>query len=139
MWKVGCPPNFAGPVPGKDIHDRRILEFHAQFKVAVCLENHAEPNYFTEKFVNAVRAGCIPVYHAHPTVKNSFLAGAKWVDPVDHSFDPRCTIEHALNEKSSDYIEQNDAWLKSGILDKTDDQKAMELIHNIIHGKVFGV
>jgi len=35
------------------------------------------------KIVYAVRAGCIPVYHAHATVKTSFLSGARWIDPAD--------------------------------------------------------
>jgi hypothetical protein len=102
----------------------------------VCLENSAEPHYFTEKFVNAARAGCIPVYHAHPTVRNEFLCDAKWVDPADFGFSPRRTIEYALAQDQSEFRRANDKWLKSGVLDETDDRNVLPMLHRIIRSKI---
>ena len=91
----------------------------------MCLENCTEAYYFTEKFVYAVRAGCIPVYHAHATVKTSFLSGARWIDPADFAFSPRRTIDFALNQDQMEFRSINDAWLESGILADTDERESV--------------
>ena len=75
------------------------------------MENCTEASYFTEKFVNAVRAGCIPVYHAHAPVKNSLLSGARWIDPAEFAFSSRRTIEFALNQDQDEFRSINDTWL----------------------------
>jgi hypothetical protein len=87
------------------------IEFLAKYKVAVCLENSIEPYYFTEKFVNAVRAGCVPVYHAHPTVRNGILRGASWVDPADYGFNVPKTIRVALATPLQKVHAINRAWM----------------------------
>jgi len=28
--------------------------------------------------------GCVPVYRAHPTVRESYLEGARWSDPAEY-------------------------------------------------------
>jgi hypothetical protein len=86
--------------------------------------------------VNAARAGCIPVYDSHPTVRDRFLSGAKWVDPVDFDFSPKRTIELALAADQSGFREQNDEWLRSGVLAETDDQKMLSRLHAIIEAKL---
>ena len=135
LWIRRPPDNYAGrTTPGFD--DDENLRFLSAYKVAVCLENCTEPYYFTEKFVNAVRAGCVPVYHAHATVKNSFLSGARWVDPADFAFSPRRTIDFALNQDQMEFRSINDAWLESGILADTDEQKVMSKLHEIISSKL---
>ena len=100
----------------------------------MCLENCTESYYFTEKFVNAVRAGRIPVYHAHATLKTSVLSSAKWVDPADFAFSPRRTIDFALNQDQMAFRSINDAWLESGILAETDELKVVSKLHEIISG-----
>jgi hypothetical protein len=102
----------------------------------VCLENSLEPHYFTEKFVNAVRAGCIPVYHAHPSVRKQFLAGANWIDPADFGFSPERTIEYALQQDQAEFRRINDAWLESGILVETDNQRLFFHLHAIMKSKI---
>ena len=47
-------------------------------------------------YQNAARAGCIPVYHATQVVRQERLKGARWVDPADHGFDPKRTLEFAI-------------------------------------------
>lgn len=137
LWIQRPPANFQGRTsPGKDDKDEEHTRFLSAYKVAVCLENCAEPDYFTEKFVNAVRAGCIPVYHAHNSVKKRFLPGAKWVDPADFNFSPQRTIEFALVQDQAEFRRVNDAWLESGILAETDDQKVFPMLHKIIKAKL---
>ena len=135
LWMRRPPGNYMGRTsPGFD--DDENLRFLSAYKVAVCLENCTEPYYFTEKFVNAVRAGCVPVYHAHATVKTSVLSGAKWVDPADFGFSPRRTIDFALNQDQMEVRAINDAWLESGILAETDEEKLLPKLHEIVSGKL---
>jgi len=135
LWIQRPPDNYMGRTsPGFD--DDENLRFLSSYKVAVCMENCTEPYYFTEKFVNAVRAGCVPVYHAHATVKNGVLSGAKWVDPADFGFSPRRTIDFALNQDQMAFRSVNDAWLESGILADTDELKVVPKLHEIISGKL---
>jgi len=135
LWIRRPPDNYMGRTsPG--FEDDENLRFLSAYKVAVCLENCTEPYYFTEKFVNAVRAGCVPVYHAHATVKNGVLSGAKWVDPADFGFSPRRTIDFALSQDQMAFRSINDAWLESGILAETDELKVIAKLHEIISSKL---
>jgi len=134
LWIQRPPDNYMGRA-SVGVDEERI-RFLSAYKVAVCMENCAEANYFTEKFVCAVRAGCIPVYHAHATVKTSFLSGARWVDPADFAFSPRRTIDFALKQDQMEFRSINDAWLESGILGETDDLKRLPKLHEIISGKL---
>jgi len=139
LWIVRPPDNYAGrasPSDGNDLYGDKTIRFLSGYKVAVCLENCTEPYYFTEKFVKAVRAGCIPVYHAHLTVKNRFLSGARWIDPAEFGFSPRRTLEFALDQDQATFRSINDAWLESGILADTDDLKVFAKLHEIVSGKL---
>jgi len=137
FWVQRPPSNFQGrSSPAKHYRNEEHTRFLSSYKVHVCLENSAEPHYFTEKFVNAARAGCIPVYHAHPTVRDEFLCDAKWVDPADFGFSPRRTIEYALAQDQSEFRRANDKWLKSGVLDETDDRNVLPMLHRIIRSKI---
>lgn len=106
------PGSFRGPVAGGWGSQEKV-ELMCSYRVAVCMESIAEPWYFSEKFVDAVRAGCVPVYHAHPTVAASVLRGATWVDPADFDFEPGPTLRHALDLSREDVAARNDAWLAS--------------------------
>ena len=139
IWQSGPPANYRGRPSGEEFFDESYIEFLSAFKVAVCLENCVEPHYFTEKFVNAVRAGCIPIYHAHSTVKERFLRHAKWIDPADFAFSPRRTIEYALQQDQAVFRQINDAWLESGILAETDNQRLFSYLHPIIKSKIESV
>jgi hypothetical protein len=137
LWQCGPPENFQGrSSPGRDDKDEEHIRFLSTYKVAVCLENCVGRHYFTEKFVNAVRAGCIPVYHAHPSVVEQFLRGAKWVDPAAFGFSPRRTIAFALAQDQTQYRRVNDLWLESGTLMDTDDQKVVPRLHQILRRKL---
>lgn len=134
LWKVEPPENYMGEVDGGHLDDS-FIEFLSGYKVCICLENSCEPYYFTEKFVNAVRAGCIPVYYAHPTVEENFLKGAMWINPQDFNFDPIKTIEHALSQDIQTLTKANDTWLNSGILNKMTHAGFWEQICSIMKHK----
>jgi hypothetical protein len=116
----GLPANYRGELNWSNgwMADEQI-HFMSQYRVAVCLENSIEPFYFTEKFVNAVRAGCVPVYHAHSTVKHGILTGARWIDPAEYGYDVSKTIKAALAAPLSFIQQANQAWLNSLQVRKT--------------------
>lgn len=107
-----APPNYRGGV--KLIENSSVsstLKLMAEYKVAVCLENSVEGYYFTEKFVNACRSGCIPVYHASEAIKETFLEGARWVDPKDFDDNPEKVLRYAIAQDIREYQEANTRWL----------------------------
>jgi hypothetical protein len=117
--KPRLPPNYKGAHPAGWLSEKHIAIL-AQYRIAVCLENASLPYYFTEKLVNAVRAGCVPVYHAHSTVRNTRLQGAFWIDPADYEFDPSATFDAARKCNADDVREQNWKWLHSDQVRETE-------------------
>lgn len=113
LSRRASPANYLGELDWKDAWmSEEQVEFLSQYKVAVCMENSIEPFYFTEKFVNAARAGCVPVYHAHPSVKHGVLSGAAWIDPAEYGFDPARTIQAALEAPLARIQSANRRWLE---------------------------
>jgi len=104
------PANYRGELPGdwSGIEKRRLM---AEYKVCVCLENMNEPGYFTEKFVEAVVAGCIPVYRATPELRETVLSGASWFDPGDKRWPNERAIEAGLGADLKAIQAINSAWL----------------------------
>lgn len=105
--KKGPPQTYRGPCPAGE-----KLAYISRYHSCICFENSCEPEYFTEKFPDAVRAGCVPIYHAHPAVREKFLDGAVWVDPADYGFDGRAAMEAALKMDRAKVAEQNHKWLE---------------------------
>ena len=110
--RAKSPSNYQGELPGdwSGVEKRRLM---AEYKVCVCLENMNEPGYFTEKFVEAVVAGCIPVYRATPELRETVLAGAFWFDPGDKRWPGERAIEAALGADLKAIQAINSAWLMS--------------------------
>lgn len=108
-----------GQVTAADGDDGGKVTLLARYHAALCLENSCEPWYFTEKFVDAVRAGCVPIYRAHPTVRDGVLRGAVWVDPADFAFDPHATIAYALSLERGQVARRNGSWLQTGTVRET--------------------
>ncbi|MFZ9090974.1 MAG: hypothetical protein ACO3FE_12890 [Planctomycetaceae bacterium] len=107
----GTPPNYQGEIPG-DWAGQQKRELLSQYKVCVCLENMNEPGYFTEKFVEAVVAGCIPVYRASAEMRDTVLQGAVWFDPADSRWPGTQAIEAALQADANEIQESNKRWLR---------------------------
>jgi hypothetical protein len=116
--KSGAPANYRGHL-GTNL---------AQYRIVICLENASLPYYFTEKLVNAARAGCVPVYHAHPTVRDTFLKGARWIDPADFGYDPSATLAAARRCDFAEVQERNRKWLQSDAVKATQGERVWSRI-----------
>ena len=113
-----APANYRGEIPGDwPAGGKRALM--SKYKVAICLENMNEPHYFTEKFVEAVVAGCVPVYRADDTICDSILKHAFWIDSRDYTLEPGRTVQVGLAESLGDVHAQNQRWLTENACLKT--------------------
>ena len=144
-WRRGAPGyrgeaaaaytalGFAGALPSQTMTENIVkIELLARYHAAICLENTVEPFYFTEKFVDAVRAGCVPIYRAHPTVRDGVLRGARWVDPSEFGMSPRRTLARALALDRTEVAAQNDAWLESAAVRATEEFAVWAQIGDIL-------
>lgn len=111
------------------------IALFARHHAVICLENTCEPWYFTEKFVDAVRADCVPVYRAHPTVRDGALRGAAWVDPGDFDLDPTETIAYALTLDRAGVAERNRAWLENAAVRATSFDAVWSRIARLVLGR----
>lgn len=111
--KPCAPLNYSNEWPSEcQWYDPQHVELLAKYRYVIALENSCEYNYLSEKLINAFRAGAMPIYHAHPSVRN-LLNGAKWFDPSDYGFSVDATLEAAMNAGHRDIQLQNYAWLNS--------------------------
>jgi len=136
FWGKPRPPrNYRGEIRSDDgkWHGQQKRTLQASYKAAVCLENVCEENYFTEKFVEAVRVGCIPIYHADKVVAKTYLQGAAWVDPADFGFNVKKTIRAALVSDGEAYVRQNRLWLATNkYLALTQGEQVLERLATIM-------
>lgn len=128
----GAPANYQGEIQGDwPAEQKRMLM--SQYKVCVCLENMNEPGYFTEKFVEAVVAGCIPVFRAAVDIRETFLKGACWFDPGDAKHFGKEAIAAALEGNLEACQETNERWLNESIaLGSTRSQEVFNKIGLIL-------
>ncbi len=109
--RAGAPPNYKGEIQG-DWPAGEKRQLMSKYKIAICLENMNEPYYFTEKFVEAVVAGCVPVYRADQLLRETLLNGASWIDPEDWGNSVSAAMEQAMRCDLNEIQQQNDRWLK---------------------------
>lgn len=132
--KKGFPFGYQGECS----HPQKI-SILSKYHACICFENSCEPEYFTEKFPDAVRAGCIPIYHPHPMVREKFLNGAVWVDPMDYSLDPVATMKAALEMDRELVAAQNAKWLRENPnLQLTKVEKIYAKMVDILKKKISG-
>ena len=135
FWSAAqLPANYRGEVEGTHWASAKY-DILSLYKVAICLENSQEFLYFTEKFVAAVQSGCIPVYQAHPSVRETFLMGASWVDPADYGFDPAKTLAAAMAQPLAEYWDANSAWLQQPIVKATSRAGVLNHIGSLLVDK----
>jgi hypothetical protein len=135
IWsRPRTPENYRNAVPGS-WGTRQKIALLALYHATVCMENTSEPYYFTEKFVDAVMAGCVPIYHAHQTVRDTLLAGAKWVDPAEFDFDPSRTLEYALSQDREAWAAVNRRWLENENVRSTTWSAIMERACRILRAQ----
>ena len=124
---AAAPANYRGNWTASYLEAAHIDRL-STYRASLCLENSVTPNYFSEKFVNAVRAGCIPIYHAHPSVRAAYLQHAAFVDPADHNLNPTATLKAALALNRETVAAQNFRWL--------DGQSVQSTGHHAIWTKI---
>jgi len=56
---MNCPGGHSSP---------EYLDFISKYKFMMCFENTSQPNYFTEKLMNAYYGGTIPIYWGDPLI-----------------------------------------------------------------------
>lgn len=56
---MSCPGGHSSP---------EYLDFISRYKFMICFENSSQPNYFTEKLMNAYYGGTIPIYWGDPLI-----------------------------------------------------------------------
>jgi hypothetical protein len=130
--RPGFPGNYKGEIPG-DWDDDAKRTLMSKYAVAICFENMCEPNYFTEKFVEAVCAGCVPIYRAHPTLSNGILQGAGWFDPGGYNDAPDETLAAARSANSEALLHLNTEWMSSSSLDQSRHKSVFERIARIFN------
>lgn len=135
--RPGPPPNYRG-VHGHWWLDAGHITALARYRMAICLENASLPYYFTEKLVNAARAGCVPVYHAHPTVREKYLQGACWIDPADYGFDASRTLAAARKADAQKMREQNWKWLQTPAVKSTEGFGIWSLVADYFVERIAG-
>ncbi len=127
-----APANYCGELPG-EWHGALKRDLQATYQVAVCMENMRELFYFTEKFVEAVVAGCIPVYAAHESLIATYLEGAFWIDPSAVGHAPSAAVEASLNVDYVDARQRNLTWLReNSFLRKTHSVEVFNRIGSIL-------
>lgn len=131
--RAQAPANYRGEIPG-DWPAAGKRELMAKYKVAICLENMNEPHYFSEKFVEAVLAGCLPVYRADPTIVTGVLRGAFWIDPRNSDGRMQETLEAALRLSSDEAIELNQHWLSLPSLADTSADSVFRRLSTSLQG-----
>lgn len=119
-----APANYKGEIPG-DWPAGEKRELMSKYKFAVCLENMNEPYYFTEKFVEAVVAGCIPVYRADDDVAEAMLKGAFWIDPARFKDEPDAVFHACMQAVLPEVNTRNFRWLTTGQLLKISHASAV--------------
>jgi hypothetical protein len=135
VYNKNClPVQYKGEIDGNWSSQQKI-KYMSQYKVAICLENILEDYYFTEKFVAAAQSGCIPIYHAHETIKYGILSDARWVDPADFSFNVSETINFALSSDQNEYSKINYKWLEKEEVINTGLEKIFMRMGNILINK----
>ena len=62
---------FAHAVPGS-YNSNEMVDFYRRGKFAITMENNDKPYYITEKLVNGIRAGVVPIYWGSSRVTEFF-------------------------------------------------------------------
>lgn len=126
-----APQNYRGELPG-DWPGAEKRSLMSRYKVCICLENMNETGYFTEKFVEAVCAGCIPVYRASADIREGVLQGACWFDPTDSRWPGKLAVEAALEADAESIRRINSQWLqRSRLLQATSAEEVFRRIGQI--------
>lgn len=63
--------NIGGNIQGS-YNSENVLNFYNSHKFSICMENKREEYYITEKIMNGLKAGTVPIYWGSPNVTKYF-------------------------------------------------------------------
>lgn len=129
--RPSAPRNYQGELPG-DWPAEGKRELMARYRVAICMENMNEPYYITEKIVEAVSAGCVPVYRSEAGLRDTVLKGAAWIDPVHYDGSPERTMRAAFEVDPDEFRRRNAIWLRGEALAATSQSAVFRRIAAIL-------
>lgn len=64
LYGKGWPPSMASPIP-----DGEKIDVLRRYRFGLCIENTAMPGYVTEKIIDCLIAGVIPIYAGAPDIE----------------------------------------------------------------------
>jgi hypothetical protein len=64
------------PLDGKRINLEDRTSLLLDSSMSICIENSSQPNYFTEKIIDALLAWCMPLYWGCPNIEDFFPEGS---------------------------------------------------------------
>lgn len=64
--------NNIGYLIGGSHSSNELIEFISQYKFCICFENSSAPGYCTEKIIQSMKAGTIPIYWGDPLISDYF-------------------------------------------------------------------
>ena len=103
------------------------LEILRQYRFSICFENAIFPGFITEKIIDSIYAGCIPVYYGAPDIadyipENTFINFRKFENypALDHYI-------RSMNERGyNQYIENINTFITSNLADNVTQEKFTE-------------
>jgi hypothetical protein len=123
-----CPGNFGSP---------EYFDFISNYKFMICFENTSQPNYFTEKLINAYYGGAIPIYWGCSNLSDYVNMDSLLYLPKDYSENQRVELIEKIK-----YLDNNDdayrkmyeqCFFKNGELpDEFNIEKIKQKISNVL-------
>jgi hypothetical protein len=97
--------------------EKQMLDFIRQYKFIICFENTKEENYITEKIVNPLLVGTVPIYWGTNSHKNIFNEKAilSWDEENDPNYEQLIERIKYLDQNDNAYLEtRNEKVFKEG-------------------------
>ena len=105
--------SYRGTVPDK-------FETLKDYKFAIVFENAIYNGWITEKIIDALYAGCVPIYWGAPDV-TSFITEGAFIDFRKFFEDSKSAPSKASYEKLEDYLRNMDERTYQGYIDKINE------------------
>jgi len=92
--KESCPGNH---------ESQEYFDFISKYKFMICFENTSQPNYFTEKLINAYYYGSIPIYWGCSNLRDYVNMDSLLYLPKDYSENQRVELIEKIK-----FLDNND-------------------------------
>ena len=96
--------NIGYKVPGT-YGDPPMVEFQKQYRIVLALENTVLDDYITEKIINPLRAGVVPIYYGSPRL-NEYIHTSRCIQTTPDTFNETVNEIHRLLTNDSYWLEK---------------------------------